>query len=297
MIFGRSKLSLRQFTTITVDKTVESQNCKRHHTNCQLTLTCSAAKIGLMVDRPKKPVSADVFGQEAGKGNPAELVLSRQQVRDCDRVAIERFAINGLVLMENAGRGAGEVIVSLLKGAGQSRVCIVAGIGNNAGDGFVVARHLTNVGVDVDVVICGLRDKIKGDALANLVIIEQMAVAIAYIEQQRPNEIIQSIKAHLEGRGLIVDAMLGTGVSGAPREPIRSAIQAILDNRSGKIVVALDIPSGLDCDTGEPMGPTIRADHTVTFAAMKKGFSSLSAAQYTGTVTVASIGINTSLLL
>lgn len=223
------------------------------------------------------------------------LVLSREQVRAGDGVAIERFGITGLVLMENAGGGAARLILSLLTEAA-GPVVIVAGTGNNAGDGFVVARHLANEKVKVDVVICGGRDRIKGDALSNLLIIEKMALPVTYLEGSDAQVVSAGLKGKLDEAGMIVDAMLGTGTSGPPREPIRTAIEKINEVGRGRTVVALDIPSGLDCDTGEPLGMAVRAEHTVTFAAMKKGFQLPDAAAYTGQVTVASIGIDANLL-
>ncbi|MCK4629447.1 MAG: NAD(P)H-hydrate epimerase [Sedimentisphaerales bacterium] len=227
------------------------------------------------------------------RNDQAGLVLSREQARRCDRIAIERFEINGLVLMENAGAAAARLILSLPDDIASCRVCVVAGVGNNAGDGFVVARHLSNANVPVDVILCGDRERYKGDAGANLRIIERMALPIICLEPGPPDA-AAVVQSHAASADIIVDAMLGTGAVGAPREPIRSAIEVINDLQ--KTVVALDIPSGLDCDTGQPLEAAVCADHTVTFAAMKKGFQSPEAGKYTGTVTVASIGINTLLL-
>ena len=228
------------------------------------------------------------------RDSKGELVLSREQVRDCDRIAMERFGIEGLVLMENAGSAAGRYILSLLGGAAAAKVCVVAGIGNNGGDGFVVARHLSNAGVSVDVLICGSRDRVKGDALSNLRIIEKMSLPIEYISASC-ERIAEIIAEHASSVGVIVDAMLGTGASGSPRDPMGSVIEEV--NKLEATVVSLDIPSGLDCDSGEPMEPVVRADHTITFVAIKKGFTFGGALRYTGKVTVASIGIRSELLL
>ncbi len=222
-----------------------------------------------------------------------DLILSRQQVRNCDSVAIEKYGIPGIVLMENAGAAAARHIFSLLPNPEIARVCIVAGTGNNAGDGFVVARHLGNAGVSVEVLISGSREKIKGDARSNLEIIEKMDIPILYMTN-RPASAAYAVRQHASHAKLIVDAMLGTGTSGPPREPIRSIIKSI--NQLKKTVVALDIPSGLDCDTGLALEVAVEADYTITFAAMKRGFLTPDAKQYTGKVTVASIGINTALL-
>jgi hydroxyethylthiazole kinase-like uncharacterized protein yjeF len=223
------------------------------------------------------------------------IVLSRTEVRACDVVAIEHFGIPGVVLMENAGVNATRLILSRLSQIHNPRVCIVAGIGNNGGDGYVVARHLHNASVQVDVLICGSRDRIQGDAQTNLCIIEKMALPIRYLAAAEPSLVAEAIETSCRPAHLLVDALLGTGAAGTPREPVYTAIETI--NRLDKPVVALDIPSGLDCDTGCPMGSAIRAAATITFAAMKKGFLSSVAARFTGEITVASIGIDTRLLI
>ena len=224
---------------------------------------------------------------------PDDLVLTRQQVRRCDAVAIERFGINGLVLMENAGSAAARFIIKHLKEPAQAQVLIVAGTGNNGGDGFVVARHLANVAVTVSLIVCGSRDRVKGDALANLQIAEKMNLPIIWLDQVDTEKVTSTIQSIADSPDIeiIVDALLGTGTSGPPRQPIRAAIEAI--NQSAKPVISLDIPSGLDCDTGRPLELAIRADHTVTFAAIKKGFLVPTARSFTGQITVASIGIRT----
>lgn len=226
-----------------------------------------------------------------------DLVLSRQEVRNGDSVAIERYGINGLVLMENAGAAAARFIYSRLKSPAETHVLIITGTGNNGGDGFVVARHLVNERVAVHLIICGARERVKGDALANLQIVEKMNLPITWLATADADEAVRTI-TDLAGSlpvEMIIDALLGTGTAGPPRQPIRAAIETI--NRLGKPVVALDIPSGLDCDTGEPLELAVKADHTVTFAARKKGFLTLGAQAYTGDITVASIGIRTDYLI
>ena len=217
-------------------------------------------------------------------------ILSREEVRACDRVAIEHYEINGLVLMENAGGAAARQILDLLQEKGGKRVGILAGAGNNAGDGFVVARHLVNEGIEVDVLICVARERFQGDALSNLMIIEHMEIPLQYADPESAEGIAAAIQKIGSKSDMLVDALLGTGTVGAPREPFRTAIRTI--NQLDLPVVSLDIPSGLDCDSGAPLEIAVRADYTVTFAAIKKGFSNPEAQEYTGVVTLASIGID-----
>ena len=237
--------------------------------------------------------------------NPAfpHLVLSRRQVRACDTTAIEHFKVPSLILMENAGAAAARYILDLLQNPANSRVCIIAGSGNNAGDGFVVARHLANEAVNVEILICGSRDRVKADALTNLVIIENMKPPIHYLDTPSQSDEaaqLQSVSQTVEQLAgskqvnLVVDALLGTGITGPPKQPIRTVIETL--NQLNKTLVALDIPSGLDCDTGNPLEIALHAHHTITFAAMKKGFLNPDAKAYIGQVSVASIGISTALL-
>ena len=116
--------------------------------------------------------------------NPAlpHLVLSRRQARACDTYAIEHYKVPSLVLMENAGSAAARYILNLLQNPANSHVCIIAGSGNNAGDGFVVARHLANEAVNVEILVCASRDRLKADALTNLIIVENMKLPIHYLD-------------------------------------------------------------------------------------------------------------------
>jgi NAD(P)H-hydrate epimerase len=206
--------------------------------------------------------------------------LNRQQVRELDRRAIEEYGVPGVVLMENAGRGAAEVLIAL---GIHGRVLVCCGKGNNGGDGFVIARHLANRGVNVHTLLFVPPAELKGDALVNYRILERGGYPISIAADA------DSLKLELARSEWIVDALFGTGLAGPVREPFDKAIEAI-NTRAGR-VLAVDIPSGLDCDTGEPLGATVRADHTVTFVAAKTGFAKPVAAQWLGRVHVADIGI------
>ena len=157
-----------------------------------------------------------------------------------------------------------------------------------------MARHLYNAGVDVEVLLCGERTRVKGDALTNLRVIEKMGLAIFTIDNVEAAIVAEVIRQHVEKADVVVDALLGTGTQGAPRGVIRTAIEVL--NALGKRVISLDIPSGLDCDTGRPLETAVRAEETITFAAMKKGFLEEEASAFTGVVKVVSIGIDTALL-
>ena len=215
-----------------------------------------------------------------------EKTLSREQVREVDRRAIEEYGIPGMVLMENASRGLTEAVGRLLAKSGGRRVAIVAGTGNNAGDGFALARHLHNAGYEPTVLIAGQESRISGDARTNLQIIRRMHLKVQILSQDDGG--LEQLRAKLERVDLVVDALLGTGLSGEVRGFYRGVIEQI--NASNKEVLAVDIPSGLDCDTGVPLGLAVRAGLTVTFVGRKKGFDSPGAKTYTGQVVVAEIG-------
>ena len=205
-------------------------------------------------------------------------VLTREQVRVVDRIAIDEFGMHGLVLMENAGRNAAELLRSLRIGG---RVVICCGKGNNGGDGFVIARHLENVGVEVRVLLTLPAEQLTGDAKSNFEILQKAKTPISMGPIDWKTELSQA--------DWIVDALLGTGAQGTLRDPYLSVIAEI--NAARKKVFAVDLPSGLDCDIGSPLGCCVRADHTATFVTRKPGFDSPGADQLTGKVHVIDIGI------
>lgn len=189
--------------------------------------------------------------------------------------------------MENAGRGCADVLCELGI-AGPVR--IACGRGNNAGDGFVIARHLDLRGVDVRVLLFGDPTSLSGDAAANFAIIERAEIPVevfAGIDESR-------MQAALAGADWIVDALLGTGTRGAPRPPLDWAIERLNAAQARKL--AVDLPSGLDADSGFPARPTFRADHTCTFVAEKSGFANPDAREFLGAVHVLDIGAPRKLL-
>lgn len=208
---------------------------------------------------------------------------SRAQVREFDRQAIERLGLPGLVLMENAGRGCTDVLCQAVV---NGPVWIICGKGNNGGDGFVIARHLLVRQVSVRVLLCGRASELRGDAAVNHAALANLPFPIIeaitgteidrFFDQQPPAD-------------WVVDALLGTGTQGAVRSPLVHAIRRMNQITAKKL--AVDIPSGLDCDTGEPSAPTFRADHTCTFVGSKQGFTNPAAAKYLGEVHVLDIGV------
>jgi NAD(P)H-hydrate epimerase len=213
---------------------------------------------------------------------PRPAVLTRAQVRDVDRCAIEQYGLPGIVLMENAGRNAASLLLEL---GIQGQVAICCGKGNNAGDGFVMARHLENCGVDVVVLLAVPSSVLRGDAAINFAVLSRAGTPVV-----EPSADVASVwKEKLSRADWIVDALLGTGMHGALREPFISLIETI--NASGRPVLALDLPSGMDCDTGAPLGCCVRAGHTATFVARKPGFDASGAVDFTGRVHVLDIGV------
>jgi NAD(P)H-hydrate epimerase len=210
--------------------------------------------------------------------------LLRDEVRRVDACAIETLGIPGVILMENAGRRTTDVAWEMLSFAEGNAVAVVAGGGNNGGDGFVIARHLDLRGADVCIYLTSPTDKLSGDALTNY----QAAVALE-LEVVDLSDSPADLASRLAGVDLVVDAVGGTGISGALRGRAAEVVEQI--NAAGVDVLAVDIPTGLDCDQGTAEGPAVRAARTVTFVARKAGFDNPDSEPYTGTVTVVDIGI------
>lgn len=210
------------------------------------------------------------------------MALTRTQIRDIDRRAISEYGLAGVVLMENAGRGCVDVLCRL---GCRGPVVIVCGKGNNAGDGFVIARHLDLRGIAVKVLLLGSPDDLRGDAAANFAVLAKCGLPIVDLSVAFDHD---RFAAELSGAEWIVDAILGTGATGAPRPPWDEAIR--LMNAAGGRKLAVDLPSGLDCDTGQPAEPTFQADHTCTFVAAKIGFVNSAAASFLGQIHVLDIG-------
>lgn len=218
---------------------------------------------------------------------PPGEALTCQQIRDLDVLAIEHVGIPGIVLMENAGRAAAELIYGALLDPAGERVVILCGPGNNGGDGFVVARHLHNAGVRVDVVLAAPAEKSTGDAGVNLRILERMGREL--LPAHTPGG-VEAVRGRLAEADVIVDALLGTGSTGAPRGSMAQLVEAANAAPRARRV-ALDIPSGLDADRGVVHEPCFRAHATVTMVAPKVGFETPAGRAVAGRVVVVDIGV------
>jgi hydroxyethylthiazole kinase-like uncharacterized protein yjeF len=195
------------------------------------------------------------------------------EMRAVDAWAIEERGVPSLDLMERAGIGLARMTAAV---AGAGPIRIVVGKGNNGGDGLVVARLLREDGREVDVLAAAPLGELRGDALANL--------------ERLPGTAPEPFAAEaLEGSGAVVDALLGTGFEGEPREPVAGAIAAI--NAQDAPVVACDVPSGVNASTGEVEGEAVRATATATFHASKVGLHVAPGAFHAGAVEVVAIGI------
>ncbi len=214
-------------------------------------------------------------------------LVTAQQMRNFDRQAIEDFGIPGIVLMENAGRATFQILRQRLGQDIQDlRVAVVAGPGNNGGDGYVIARYLINHGADVQTFLLSPREKIKGDALTNLQALEKMSAQIVDITDASS---FARAACSWQEADLIVDAILGTGLTSEVRSPFSDAILAI--NESPALRLAVDLPSGLDADTGRILGCAVKADFTATYGFMKVGMGVYPGLEYCGKVEVVDISI------
>ncbi len=225
---------------------------------------------------------------------PNETFLSCESSRNIDKIAIEKYGIPGIVLMENAARGCVDWLVELgIKGP----VLIVAGNGNNGGDGFAIARHLLVRGYQVSVAFFGDPNLLAGDAGINFQILKKVQENAILMNQQHNRE--------KEGKGFdsvefqsnlqqlkpewIVDALLGTGSKGSLRSPFPEMLRAMNSYSARKF--AVDLPSGMDGDSGSSLGEVFRADYTATFVSKKQGFQNPEASKNLGKVKVLDIGL------
>jgi NAD(P)H-hydrate epimerase len=248
--------------------------------------------------------------------------LSRQEVRRLDEQAAKELALPTLILMENAGRGAAAWLAELVgamppdaggrpvsppastqvpdvpRGPALPKVLILCGPGNNGGDGAVVARHLDAWGFPVRVIWFIRSGQLRGDAALQWAILEKSGVdQSAWFDSGSEESELDSTRlaAIVAEADWLVDGLLGTGLSRPVEGPLRAVIEIM--NGSGKPILALDLPSGLDADTGQPLGVAVLASATATFVAAKLGFAAPNAVDYTGEFVVIDIGLPRCLLV
>jgi hydroxyethylthiazole kinase-like uncharacterized protein yjeF len=213
-------------------------------------------------------------------------LVTAAEMQEMDRLAIESHGIPGLALMESAGKGAAHVLLAQFADRLKAGVGIICGKGNNGGDGFVMARYLADQRIRVTVYLLAKTSAVKGDAAVNLKRLAPLSIPVIEIPDE--NEFSKNISG-LSQHGLLVDAILGTGLSANVKGFYKTVIDTI--NQSPTPVFAVDIPSGLNSDTGQPCGTCIRAQATATFALPKIGHFSYPGAEYTGRLEIIDIGI------
>lgn len=211
------------------------------------------------------------------------VVVTARQMAAIDQYTIETVGIPGIVLMENAGVSVVHEIQGLLGKLEGKQVVILCGKGNNGGDGLVVARHLLLKGAQVTTFLFGAPGQLKGDARRNYEIYTRLGGEVLPLEKAQ--------QKHLDSGDLLVDAILGTGVQGPLKSPLNRVVRKV--NLSNRPVVAIDLPTGMNADSGEVYGDCVRATVTVTMAHIKRGLLFYPGKAHAGRVVVADIGIPT----
>lgn len=215
-------------------------------------------------------------------------IANQKSMQLLDRYTMEQYSLPGIVLMENAGNAVVEDIQSYYPKA--SRITVIAGGGNNGGDGFVIARRLYDFGYSVMLVLAVPEEKLKGDAKVHFQVYKKRKLPL-FQYNEKEIEKFQSIVNHSD---LIVDALLGTGISGEVRSPFYEMIEIV--NNSNKIIYAVDIPSGVNADTGAVENIAIKATKTITFALPKIGFFTCDGPSHIGEWKVADISVPPSIV-
>jgi len=214
-------------------------------------------------------------------------LVTASEMRDIDRLTIESYGLPGRILMENAGRGAAAALSRRFAKEACRRIGIMAGRGNNGGDGFVIARYLKAKGLSAAVYLLSRRSAVRGeDAAANLALLDPIDVPVYEISDEAS---LSRHSADMRRHTLWVDAILGTGLRSGVRGLYAKAVEQL--NQSGKPIFSVDIPSGLDSDTGRPLGSCIRADATATFGFAKCAHFLYPGAELTGSLDIIDIGI------
>ncbi len=213
-------------------------------------------------------------------------LVKASEMQEMDRVSIHESGISGVVLMENAARGATRIFLEHFNPPPNSQILILCGRGNNGGDGYVMARYLHQKGLKVTVIVLSKMNLITGEALINLDIIRNMAIDVLETPDKKSFERVMDL---VGGCDFLIDGIIGTGLNSPVRDFFGEVIEAI--NGSAKPIMAIDIPSGLNADTGQIMGVAVKADLTVTFGFPKVGQVIYPGYDYVGRLARIDIGI------
>jgi len=213
-------------------------------------------------------------------------LITSEQMRELDNLTINKYGFPSIVLMENAGKSIAEIIETSYPDELKNGIFIIAGPGNNGGDGFVIARHLLQKGYRVSVCITIDESKYKGDALINLNIIKKLGINVFFAD--KPEKMLE-LNENIKNYQIIVDSIFGTGL----KREIEGHFLSIIDliNNARKHVISVDIPSGICGTTGKIFGTSVCADLTVTIGAEKTGLRTGEALSYTGKIICVDIGI------
>lgn len=210
--------------------------------------------------------------------------LTRKQTRAVDQYIINKIGFPSVILMENAGRGIALHMLSMnLKG----KVIVCSGKGNNGGDGYVITRYLNINNINVEVYVFAHENDIKGDAKIHHDIVKKMGIPIKYFDQHNLSH--NSLLNNLNNAEWIIDGLFGTGLTDRPETFYFDLINTI--NATSAKILSIDIPSGLDCDTGKPFGTSIKANVTCTLISMKTGFSNKEAEKHLGKIEIINLGV------
>lgn len=213
-------------------------------------------------------------------------IVTTAEMRRIEQVAIEEYGIPSIVLMENAGVEVVRQMESIMGSLYNKKISIFAGTGNNGGDGYVVARHLYNKGAKVKVFLIGTTAAVKKDALLNLQIITNMGIDVLEVTSEHDWD---NVKIAMTFTDFLLDALLGVGFTGQLKNLMYQVVESI--NKSNKQIIAIDVPSGVDADTGQIRGMAVKANHTISFSLPKQGLLLYPGASFVGDLHVADIGI------
>lgn len=215
-----------------------------------------------------------------------EDIISVSRAKEFDIMAREKLGLSVLVLMENAGRSVAEEVLKALEGKKTTAVAVVCGKGNNGGDGLVACRHLLCRGIKPKIFLAVKINEVQGEARVNLDILLRMKQKVVEVN----NKNLVLVRSSILESGLIIDALLGVGIKREVGGIFRELINII--NGSKAYIVAVDVPSGLDADSGKILGCCVKADKTVTFLAEKKGMVLNDGYKYCGRIMVKDLGVS-----